>query len=422
MEIGFFCNMNLVTHKAFAAWRYANFRLYMVARLTLTMGIIMQSVITGWMVYLYTKDAFMLGLTGLAEAIPAIAVGLYAGYLADKYHRKKIILTSLLFLILSSVCITYINFHEQYYYTKFGVVPLFAFTFCVGISRGFLASATNAMSAGLVPLEVLPNMISWNTTAWYIGAIAGPAIGGIVYNNYNAGYVSLLYTLLMVIAFVSYVFLKIPAATHTLTQSWFLSFKEGVVYLKQNKILLGAITLDLLAVMFGDAIVLLPAFAATVLNIDAATTGWLRAAPAVGSIVMATWLAFHPPVNNTGRKLLFSVACFGFAMIAFGLSHSFMLTYIILAFAGMFDTVSVIVRNIILQTTTHNSMRGRVASINSIFIGSSNEIGAFVAGSMAKMFTLQASVVLGGCITVFVVLLMWRIVPELKKYNQLEKQ
>lgn len=405
--------------KPFAAWQFTNFRLFYIARLALTMAILMQSVITAWIVYKYTNDTFLLGLTGLAEAIPAIGVGLYAGHLADKYSRKKIIIYALAVLIIASAIISWFNYHEHRYYSGANVLPLFAFTFVFGLCRGFLASSITAFAAGLVPKEVLPNMISWNTSAWYIGAVTGPAIGGILYEYSNAGVASICFTLLMLLSLVCYFFISSSTEKneHQNSTTFMEGLKTSIAYMKENKILLGSITIDLLAVMFGDAIILLPALANEKLFINAYQTGWLRAAPAVGSIIMAILLAFYPPLQNSGKKLLVVVALFGCSMIAFGCSTGFASAFIALALSGLFDTVSVVIRTTILQTTTPGNMRGRISAINSIFIGSSNEIGAFVSGTMAKILLVTPAIITGGFITIAVAIIAVFVFPQLVRYH-----
>ncbi|HQV00292.1 MAG TPA: MFS transporter, partial [Bacteroidia bacterium] len=275
--------------------------------------------------------------------------------------------------------------------------------------------------AQLVPISVYPNMISWSSSAWYMGAIMGPAIGGLIYAWFNPAVACFTFTALMFLAMCCYVMIASKPVANKLTEPLMQSLKSGIVYVYRNKILLSAITLDLFAVLFGDAIVLLPAFANDVLHIGAKEMGYLRAAPALGALAMAVVLAYHPPLKNTGKKLLLAVAGFGLCMIVFALSKMFVLTFIILVVAGMLDNISVMIRSTILQLQTPDNMRGRVASINSIFIGSSNEIGSFVSGSMARAFTLIPSVIIGGLASITVVAVTTWKAPKLLNYEIMER-
>lgn len=407
-----------MTHDPFEAWRYRDFRFFVMARFSLTMGILMQSVIVGWLVYNYTKDPWQLGLVGLIEAIPTLSVALYGGYLADIISRRKIILAFIGLMVIASGFVTWFNFGGVAYYQQFGLLPVYIYVAMMGFCRGFLSSAIAAFGAQMVPREVYPNMISWNSSAWHLGAVVGPALGGLIYGYTNAGIASLSFTCLMAVSFICYLFIgPKPVANATMKEPIWKSLKVGIHYVFNNKILLGAITLDLFAVLLGDAIVLLPAFADQVLNIDAKGVGLLRSAPAMGAIIMAVWLAYHPPLRASGKKLLGAVALFGVCMIAFALSKNYYLTFFILAVGGMFDNVSVVIRSTILQTQTPDEMRGRVSSINSIFIGSSNEIGSFVSGSMARIFTLIPSVIIGGIASIGVVAVTAKAAPQLVNYE-----
>lgn len=407
-----------MSHDPFEAWRYRDFRFFVWARFTLTIGILMQSVIVGWLVYKYTKDPWQLGLVGLIEAIPTLSVALYGGYLADIISRKKIILTVIGLMVIASSAITYYNFGGDNFYTRFGLIPIYCYVAAMGFCRGFLASAVNAFGAQLVPRNVYANMSSWNSSAWHLGAVSGPALGGFLYDYFDAGYTSICFTLFMAISFCCYLFIPSkPAANAQLKEPIFNSLKVGIQYVFNNKILLGAITLDLFAVLFGDAIALLPAFAHDVLHINAHGMGMLRSAPACGAIIMAIWLAYKPPLRASGKKLLVAVAMFGICMIGFALSTNVYLTFFVLALGGMFDNVSVVIRSTILQTQTPDEMRGRVSSINSIFIGSSNEIGSFVSGSLARIFTLVPSVIIGGIASIAVVGVTAKVAPQLVTYE-----
>ncbi|MBL7927424.1 MAG: MFS transporter [Bacteroidia bacterium] len=405
----------------FEAWKFTEFRWFILARFSLTMAILMQSVLVGWLVYEYTKDPWKLGLTGLIEAIPTLVVALYGGYLADIYSRKKIIITSIASLSLASLLLSAYILYCQINEAVFALTTIYVYVAIMGICRGFLSASVSAFGAQLVPISVYPNMISWSSSAWYMGAIMGPAIGGLIYAWFNPAVACFTFTALMFLAMCCYVMIASKPVANKLTEPLMQSLKSGIVYVYRNKILLSAITLDLFAVLFGDAIVLLPAFANDVLHIGAKEMGYLRAAPALGALAMAVVLAYHPPLKNTGKKLLLAVAGFGLCMIVFALSKMFVLTFIILVVAGMLDNISVMIRSTILQLQTPDNMRGRVASINSIFIGSSNEIGSFVSGSMARAFTLIPSVIIGGLASITVVAVTTWKAPKLLNYEIMER-
>ncbi len=407
-----------MVHDPFQAWRYRNFRFFVMARLSLTMGILMQSVIIGWIVYKHTNDPWKLGLVGLIEAIPTIGVALYAGYLADIIQRRKIIISALIIMVTASAFIAHLNENSNATYAAYGLMPVYIYVAVVGLCRGFLSSAISAFGAQLVPRQVYPNFISWNSSAWHLGVIVGPAVGGFIYDYYGDGPTCYVFTVLMATSLLCYLLIPSqPVANTLITEPILESMKQGLRFVFKNKILLGAITLDLFAVLLGDAIALLPAFAKDVLHIDAHGMGLLRSAPALGAITMSVWLAYHPPLKNTGKKLLLAVALFGISMIGFALSTNFYLTFFILALSGMFDSVSVVIRGTILQTQTPDEMRGRVSSINSIFIGSSNELGSFVSGSLAKLFTLVPSVIIGGIASIGVVAITSKVAPQLVNFE-----
>jgi MFS family permease len=407
-----------MSHDPFQVWRFRDFRFFVLARLALTMGILMQSVIIGWIVYKHTKDPWQLGLLGLIEAIPTISIALYGGYLADIISRRKIILVAIGVMVASSAVVTWFNYDSAQSYIKFGLMPIYFYVATIGLCRGFLSSAISAFGAQLIPREVYPNFTSWNSSAWHLGAVLGPALGGFLYDYFDAGPTCLCFTSLMAFSLVCYLFIPPkPVANVIMTEPMMESLKQGLRFVFQNKILLGAITLDLFAVLFGDAIALLPAFADKVLHIDAHGMGLLRSAPAMGAILMAIFLAYNPPLKHSGKKLLVAVAMFGVCMICFALSTNFYLTFFILALGGMFANVSVVLRGTILQTQAPDAMRGRVASSNSIFIGAANEIGSFVSGSLARIFTLIPSVIIGGIASIGVVAVTAKTAPQLVNYE-----
>ena len=382
------------------------------------MGWQMQAVIFGWLIYSFTKDPFSLGLIGLAEAIPSLSIALFGGHLADRLNRKKLILVFLGMLLAVSLLLTVFTYEANASFLKYGTLPVYILIFLTGIARGILAPAISAFAAQLVPKSMYANASAWSSTVWQLGAVTGPATAGLIYGFYGAFAASTFVCIFFLGAFLCYTQIAAkPVATIREDEGLMESLTTGVRFVMKNQVMLSAITLDLFAVLFGGAVALLPMFADQVLATGAEGLGILRAAPAFGAVIMALLLAYRPPVVNAGNKLLLSVAGFGICMILFALSKNFYLSVVLLALSGMLDSVSVVIRSTIMQTLTPDEMRGRVSAVNTIFIGSSNEIGAFESGLAAKLLGLVPSVIFGGSMTLLVVLASYRFAPSLRKLN-----
>ncbi|MBL7854276.1 MAG: MFS transporter [Cyclobacteriaceae bacterium] len=388
----------------YAALRIPEFRLFVTARVCVTMAIQIQAVVVGWQVYEITKDPLSLGLIGLAEAIPSIAVALYAGHVADVVPRKRIILVGLATLLLCSAALLFFTTNLGAFVFQWGVVPIYSVIFLSGIARGFISPALFAFMPQLVPRDVFPNAITWNSTLWEFAAIAGPAIGGLVYGfagitaAYTVDVALVAAGLLLAMAIAGK-----PVPPSTEEQGVVEKIKAGLRFVFHNKIILSAISLDLFAVLFGGAVALLPIFADEILKVGEIGLGFLRSAPSLGAVLMAVYITHHPIRQNMGKTLLWAVAGFGGCMIVFALSQNFWLSLAVLVISGAFDCVSVIVRSTLLQTLTPENMKGRVSAVNYIFIGSSNEIGMFESGVAARLLGVVPSVIFGGCMTLGVV-------------------
>jgi MFS family permease len=389
----------------------------------MTMAALMQSVIVGWQIYSLTKNVLWLGLIGLAEVIPQVGISLFAGHYIDLWDRRKITNYTTFILFIGSFILTIYSIPSFNGYQKFGIVPIFATIFLSGFARGILMPANTAIIGQLVPRELYANAATWNSTIWHIAAVVGPAVGGLIYgfSGIIPAYITVSIFFLISILLIIGIRNLPPLQVKNTEEGIFIRIKEGIKFVFKNQILLGALTLDMFAVLFGGAVAMLPVFASDVLKIGPEGLGILRACPAIGAIIMSFYLMFYPPMKNTGKTLFVCVAGFGICMIAFALSKSFLLSGILLILSGIFDDVSVVVRGTIVQVFTSNEMRGRVASVNSIFIGSSNELGAFESGLAAKIMGLIPSVIFGGVMTIIVVALSLKFAPELRKLSLKDK-
>ncbi|MDX5423228.1 MAG: MFS transporter [Hymenobacteraceae bacterium] len=389
----------------YAVLRIPEFRLYISARLCITLAMQIQAVIVGWQIYDITKDPLSLGLIGLAEAIPSIFVSLYAGYVADVVQRKKIIVTVVTVLLLCSAALLFFTLDVSQVLQQYGALPIYAVIFLSGIARGFMGPAVFSFMPQLVPSKQLyANAITWSSTTWQAASVAGPAVGGLIYGFYGVTASYMADAVLVLLALLSFSLIgNKPLPENANPQNLKESLRSGIAFVFGNQIVLSAISLDLFAVLFGGAVALLPIFASDILQTGPQGLGMLRAAPAVGSVLMAVLMAYYPITVNAGKKMLWCVAGFGVCIVLFGLSTSFWFSLVLLALSGAFDSISVIIRSTLIHTLTPEYMKGRVSSVNNIFVGSSNEIGAFESGFTAKLMGVVPAVVFGGVMTLVVV-------------------
>ena len=404
-------------HDPFAVLRVKEFNFFLTNKFFFTLGIQMQSVIVGWQIYALTKDVFALGMIGLAEAIPFIAVSLFSGHVADHFDRKKIILLFTFLLLVATGILFYFTLNTSTVLKSFGTLPIFVVIGFVGVIRGFLSAAFPSIMSQIVPRALYSNAATWNSTVWHIASVVGPASAGFLISiSYETAYI--IDILLIAISFLAFLFIKSkPIPVKEKVESLFESLSAGIKFVFKNQLVLGALSLDLFAVLFGGAIALLPAFADKVLHAGAVELGFLRAAPAIGAVVMALLIAYKPLGQNAGRNLFISVGLFGLATVLFGICTNFYWAMFFLFLTGAFDNVSVVIRHTVLQLSTPDEMRGRVSAVNGIFIGSSNEIGAFESGATARIFGLKPSIILGGILTIGVVLVIAKLAPKLRKLN-----
>jgi MFS family permease len=405
-------------HDAYAVLKVRDFRLFMLFRFFTTIAFQMQGLIVGWQVYEITRDPLALGLIGLAEALPNIVTALYAGHAADRYNRKRIIVWFTLLFLVGTTLLFLFSIKSLGLLSALGVIPIYLVVMISGISRSFLYPSIIALMSQLIPRHLYTNASTWNSTMWHIAAITGPALGGLIYgfSGVRIAYLSVLFFLFVAISLLFFVKNR-PLPQMNKGETIMQRLSSGIKFVFNNQILLGAMSLDMFAVLFGGAVAMLPVFAAEVLMVGPQGLGFLRAAPMLGAVVMSLFMAHQPPMIRAGRYLMIGVAGFGLSIICFALSRNFYLSLVLLVFSGLFDNISVIIRSTAMQLLTPDEMRGRVASVNAIFIGSSNEIGSFESGVAAKIMGLIPSVIFGGIMTLGIVGFTARYAPKLRKLN-----
>ncbi|TAE37761.1 MAG: MFS transporter [Runella slithyformis] len=398
----------------YAALRYPEFVSLITANSLLTVATLVQEVVIGYELYKITKDPLSLGFIGLAEALPYISLALFGGHYADRRDKRTIMQISMGLIVLCSFALLWTmrpeNVALMYQDPSWvRILPVYGILAVIGFARGFYSPANSSMKAFLTPREVYGNAATWSSTFWQTGAITGPAIAGFLY-----AYLGLTNTLwiavgLFVVGFglVATISKKpIPEAPNDNIDIW-TSIREGIDFVWNNKIILYSISLDLVAVLFGGVIAILPVFAEDILKVGPEGLGVLRAAPSVGAVLTIFATAYINPTANAWRNMLIAVAGFGVATIVFAISTNFWLSVGMLFLTGAFDAISVVVRQTIMQVIPPDHIRGRVISVNSVFVSSSNEIGAFESGVAAKLMGTVPSVLFGGVLTMVLVTWVW---------------
>ena len=390
----------------YAALRFKEFNFFLVIRFILVFGWSMQFIIVEWEVYSLTKDPLSLGLIGLVEVIPAISTALFAGHIVDQREKKMLFFQCIVAFLL--VAIGYYFITSPYVYDNYEnsqiLIGIYVLVFLGGFIRAFIGPTIFSLVALIVPKRVYPNAATWSSSTWQLAVVLGPAFAGFsiawigVHNSMGIVLATIVLGLLL-IGFIK----KKPILNPKIGEPIFQSLKAGLNFVYKTKAILVALTLDMVAVLFGGAIALLPIYAQDILNVGSEGFGILRAAPAVGSVLMMVASAHIPLTRNAGKKLLFAIFCFGISIIVFGVSDIFWLSVFALFMYGLTDGVSMIIRQTILQLKTPDEFRGRVASVNSIFVGSSNELGAFESGATAKLMGTVPAVVFGGVMTILTV-------------------
>jgi MFS family permease len=404
----------------YAALRYKEFNTFLLLRFAMVFAWSMQFIIIEWQVYSLTKDPLSLGIIGLMEIIPAIAMALFAGHIVDQKEKKGLLLKCILgFSVISFglFLLTWPTFISDYS-TKMVLYGIYFLVFLGGIVRSFLGPTIFSLLSLIVPKNLYPNAATWSSTVWQIGSVLGPAVAG-----FSITWIGVHWSMCSVFACSIFALLALsqiptkPILNPKIGEPIMDSLKEGVKFVFQNKTILGALSLDMIAVLFGGAVSLLPIFAQDILKVGPEGFGVLRAAPAVGSFLILIVSAYIPFNKNAGMKLLSAIFAFGICIIVFGVSTIFWLSVAALFLSGVVDGISVVIRQTILQLKTPDHMRGRVSAVNSIFVGSSNELGAFESGLTAKLMGTVTSVVFGGTMTLITVLITGAISPTFRKLD-----
>ena len=390
----------------YAALRFKEFNFFLIIRFILVFGWSMQFIIVEWEVYTLTKDPLSLGLIGLVEVVPAISMALFAGHIVDQREKKMLFFQCIIAFLL--VAIGYYFITSPYVYENYEnsqiLIGIYVLVFLGGFIRAFIGPTIFSLVALIVPKRVYPNAATWSSSTWQLAIVLGPAFAGfsIAWIGVHNSMGIVLATIVIGLFLISFIKKK-PILNPKIGEPIFKSLKAGLNFVYKTKAILVALTLDMVAVLFGGAIALLPIYAQDILNVGSEGFGILRAAPAVGSVLMMIASAHIPLTKNAGKNLLYAIFCFGISIIIFGISDIFWLSVFALFMYGLTDGVSMIIRQTILQLKTPDEFRGRVASVNSIFVGSSNELGAFESGATAKLMGTVPAVVFGGVMTILTV-------------------
>ena len=411
----------------YQALRIPQFRIFFALRFGLVFAWAMQFIVVEWEVYRITKDPLSLGLIGLMEVIPAMSFALFAGHIVDQTEKRNLLVKCILGFLFISLGLLVVTLPDLSHVlgTEALIYAIYGLVFFGGIVRAFMGPTIFSLFSLLVPKEVYPNGATWSSVAWQMGAVAGPAVGGLMIGFFGVQWSMLMIVVMALLAVL--LLWQIPVQeirNKNKGEPIGQSLKEGIRFVFRTKEILGAISLDMFAVLFGGAVALLPVFAQDILKVGSVGFGFLRAAPAVGSFLIMMLVAYFPLNRNAGKKLLAAIFGFGVCIIVFGLSKVYWISLLALFMSGVTDGVSVVVRQTILQLYTPDHMRGRVSSVNSMFVGSSNELGAFESGLTARLFGTVNAVVIGGAITIVTVVGTGALIPKLRNldFNEFLKQ
>ncbi|MCC7054707.1 MAG: MFS transporter [Gemmatimonadaceae bacterium] len=420
-------------HDPYAALRVPAFRWFVVSLMAMTIGVQIQGIAVAWQLYAATNDPLALGLAGLAEVLPFLALSLPAGHWADRHDRRWLSLLGICVLVLCAAL--FLGMTVALHATGVAGVTvgatrwsspaaIYAVLAVSGVSRAILQPARQALGTMIVPPALYANAATWRSSIWQFASVLGPAIGGLLFAFAGALVTYVVVFTLLLLAWWAMSLVRAPdgatAQQRALVGRTGAGILEGVRFVLRDRLVLAALSLDLFAVLFGGATALLPVFTKTVLHVSPEWLGYLRAAPAVGAVTMALLIAHQPPMTRAGRTLLLAVGTWGLSIIGFALSRNVWLSCALLAMGGAVDSVSVVIRSTLLQARTPPHLMGRVMAVNSIFIGSANEIGAFESGLTARLFGAVNSVLIGGVATLAVVVSMAVLSPTLRRLERID--
>ncbi|MBU2948428.1 MFS transporter [Zobellia uliginosa] len=404
----------------YAALRYKEFNIFLLVRFAMVFAWSMQFIVIEWQVYSMTKDPLSLGIIGLMEVIPAVSMALFAGHIVDQKEKRNLLIKCILGFSVISFGLFMLSWPsmEDKLETKTILYGIYFLVFLGGIVRSFLGPTIFSLIALIVPKKTYPNAATWSSTTWQLASVLGPALAG-----FSISWIGVHWSMCLIFGFSIMALISLfqistkPILNPKIGEPVFESLREGLRFVFSTKAVFGALTLDMIAVLFGGAVALLPIFAQDILHVGSEGFGVLRAAPAVGAALTMLGSTRFPLHKNAGKKLLLAVFGFGLCMIVFGLSTYFWLSVIALFLSGAVDGVSMIIRQTILQLKTPDNMRGRVASVNSMFVGSSNELGAFESGVTAKLMGTVTAVVFGGAMTLITVGATAIVSPSFRKLD-----
>jgi MFS family permease len=404
----------------YAALRFKEFNIFLGVRFAMVFAWSMQFIVIEWQVYALTKDPLSLGIIGLMEIIPAVSIALFAGHIVDQNEKRNLLVKCILGFSLVSLGLFLVTLPsiEAAYSTKTILYCIYALVFLGGLVRAFIGPTIFSLIALLVPKKIYPNAATWSSSTWQMASVLGPAFAGVAIS-----WIGVHWSMCIIFGFsvLALLFLfrisRKPILNTKIGEPILQSLKDGLKFVFNSKAVFGALTLDMIAVLFGGAVALLPIYAQDILQVGSEGFGILRAAPAVGASITMLGSTRFPLHKYAGKKLLWAVFAFGICIIVFGISTSFWLSVVALFLSGAVDGVSMIIRQTILQLKTPDNMRGRVASVNSIFVGSSNELGAFESGVAAKFLGTVTAVVFGGCMTLLTVATTALVSPTFRRLD-----
>ena len=410
----------MVDKDPYAALKFKEFNIFLLVRFAMVFAWSMQFVVIEWEVYRITKDPLSLGLIGLMEVIPAVSLSLFAGHIVDQKEKRNLLLYCIIAFSVISFALFFVTGEEimAQIENSYFLYIIYVLVFFGGVVRAFLGPTIFSLFSLIVPKKVYPNAATWSSSVWQMGVVIGPAIAGFSINWLGVHWSMCIIFAFSVMAVISLLQIKKKPILNTkIGEPIFKSLKAGLKFVFNTKAVLGALTLDMIAVLFGGAVALLPIFAMDILKVGSEGFGILRAAPAVGALITMFTSAYFPVSKNAGLKLLWAIFGFGVSILIFGLSTSFWLSVFALFLSGLTDGISMVIRQTILQLKTPDEMRGRVAAVNSMFVGSSNELGAFESGLTAKWMGAVTAVVFGGCMTIVTVFTTAAFLPAFRKLD-----